>query len=66
MNPAVQPQCLLHSSFSHSFFFHFPFLAGDIGQLNLPVGMKDLNLAKTGVKGKATSEWVTSHILNMV
>ena len=40
------------------------FLAGDLTQWHLPVGMKDLNLYGTKVKGKATSEWkVTSQIL---
>ena len=58
-----QPQHVLILIFSSSFFFHFPFLClvalsgiGDIAQLNLPVGMKDLNLAGTEVTGKATSE----------
>jgi hypothetical protein len=32
------------------------FLAGDLAQMNLPVGMKDLNLRYTKVTGKATSE----------
>ena len=32
------------------------FLAGDITQWHLPVGMKDLDLWNTGVTGKATSE----------
>ena len=31
-------------------------LAGDLSQWHLPVGMKDLNLCGTKVKGKATSE----------
>jgi hypothetical protein len=39
-------------------FFPLPFflLAGDIGQMNLPVGMKDLDLGWTKVTGKAESE----------
>ena len=46
---------ILHSSFP----FHFLprrsmfFLAGDLTQWHLPVGMKDLNLFGTGVTGKA-------------
>ena len=32
------------------------FLAGDITQWHLPVGMKDLDLRGTNVTGKATSE----------
>ena len=32
------------------------FLAGDLTQWHLPVGMKDLNLGGTEVAGKATSE----------
>ena len=32
------------------------FLAGDLAQLQLPVGLKDLNLRGTEVTGKATSE----------
>jgi hypothetical protein len=56
-----QPQHVLHSSFSCFFFFSptsllMLFLAGDLTQWHLPVGMKDLNLESTGVTGKATSE----------
>ena len=32
------------------------FLAGDLTQWHLPVGMKDLDLSYTKVTGKATSE----------
>jgi hypothetical protein len=32
------------------------FLAGDLTQWHLPVGMKDLNLCNTKVTGKTTSE----------
>ena len=32
------------------------FLAGDLTQWHLPVGMKDLDLTATKVTGKATSE----------
>ena len=32
------------------------FLAGDLTQWHLPVGMKDLNLYGTNVTGKTTSE----------
>ena len=32
------------------------FLAGDLAQLHLPVGMKKVNLSSTKVAGKATSE----------
>ena len=32
------------------------FLAGDLTQWHLPVGMKDLNLSYTRVTGKTTSE----------
>jgi hypothetical protein len=43
------------------------FLAGDITQWHLPVGMKDLNLRDTKVTGKATSERsLTSYNFNMV
>ncbi len=53
-----------HTSFvPHFFFFFFSlprrsmlFLAGDLTQLQLPVGMKDLNLRYTKVAGKPTSE----------
>ena len=38
------------------FSYHILFLAGDIGQMNLPVGMQNLNLVNTKVTGKATSE----------
>ena len=55
-----QPQHVLRSSFS---FFLFSstlslmlFLAGDLTQWHLPVGMKDLDLEWTKVTGKATSE----------
>ena len=38
--------------FSFSFFFHSPFLAGDIAQMNLPVGMQSVNFhACTGITG---------------
>jgi hypothetical protein len=58
-----QPHFFPHSSlypFSLSSIF-LPrravfFLAGDVTRWHLPVGMKDLNLAKTKVTGKATSE----------
>ena len=62
MNPAVQPHTLPRSSF---LTFSFPsssfllprravvFLAGDLAHVHLPVGMKDLNLFRTGVTGKA-------------
>ena len=55
-----QPQHVLVPHFL--IFFFFPtsllmlFLAGDIKQWHLPVGMKDLNLRETKVTGKATSE----------
>ena len=49
MNPAVQPQHVLRSSFSHCLLL---FLAGDLTQWHLPVGMKDVNLRDTGVTGK--------------
>jgi hypothetical protein len=58
-----QPQHVLHSSI-FTFPFFSPtrtsslmlFLAGDLTQWHLPVGMQDLNLANTKVAGKATSE----------
>ena len=48
-----------HSLFS--FFFLLPrrsmlFLAGDLTQWHLPVGMKELDLYNTKVAGKTTSE----------
>ena len=60
-----QPQHVLHSSFlfssSSSSLLLVPrrsmlFLAGDLTQWHLPVGMKDLDLRYTKVTGKATSE----------
>ena len=56
-----QPQHVLHSSFSFSFFFSptsslMLFLAGDLTQWHLPAGMKDLNLGLTKVTGKTPSE----------
>jgi hypothetical protein len=45
-----------------SFFLFSPtsslllFLAGDLTQWHLPVGMQDLDLAETNVTGKAMSE----------
>ena len=60
MNAAVQPQ---HIFVPHLFFFIFSpprrsmlFLAGDLTQWHLPVGMQKLNLRYTKVTGKATSE----------
>jgi hypothetical protein len=37
---AARPSFLV---FSFSFSFHSSFLAGDIGQMNLPVGMQSVN-----------------------
>ena len=56
-----QPHTLPHSSLPPSprfLSFLLPrrsilFLAGDLAQLQLPVGMKDLNLSFTEVTGKA-------------
>ena len=53
-----QTQYILRSSFPFSPSFLLPrrsmlFLAGDLTQWHLPVGMKDLNLAETKVTGKA-------------
>ena len=61
---AIQPQYILRSSFpfflllfSYLVALHWVlFLAGDLTQWHLPVGMKDLDLEGTKVKGKATSE----------
>ena len=58
---AIQPHTLPYSSPSPSpRFFAFLlsrravfFLTGDLAQLKLPVGMKDLNLRSTKVTGKA-------------
>jgi hypothetical protein len=68
MNPAsacaaLMPHALLHSSrvsFFISCFLYFLlprrsimlFIAGDLAQLHLPVGMKDLYLPGTGVTGR--------------
>jgi hypothetical protein len=55
----AQPQHVLRSSFSFLLFYsslYMLFLAGDLTQWHLPVGMKDLNLRYTKVTGKATSE----------
>jgi hypothetical protein len=42
--------------FSFSFSFHSPFLAGDIGQMNLPVGMQSVDFSYCcGLEGKAES-----------
>jgi hypothetical protein len=42
--------------FSFSFFFHSFFLAGDIGQLNLPVGMQSVDFEYCeGITGTAES-----------
>ena len=50
---AARPSFLI---FSFSFFFHSPFLAGDIGQMNLPVGMKTVNFEDCeGLTGTAES-----------
>ena len=43
-----QPQHVLHSLFSHLSFFHSPFLAADIGQMNLPEGMQSVNFRDCG------------------
>jgi hypothetical protein len=57
-----QPHGFPHSSFSFSpssptrTLSLMLFLAGDLTQWHLPVGMKDLNLRRTGVTGKATFE----------
>ena len=53
-----QPQYILRSSFIFFSSFLLPrrsilFLAGDLAQLHLPVGMKKLNLSFTQVTGKA-------------
>jgi hypothetical protein len=42
--------------FSFSFFFQSPFFAGDIGQMNLPVGMQSVNFKDCdGLTGTAES-----------
>ena len=49
-----QPQNVPHFSFSHFFFFHSPFLAGDIGQMNLPEGMQTVDfMCCSGLTGTA-------------
>jgi hypothetical protein len=49
-----QPQHVLRSSFTFS--FHSSFLAGDIGQMKLPVGMQSVNFSYCrGLEGKAES-----------
>ena len=54
MNPAVQPHALPYSSFILFPLFALSlFLAGDLTQLHLPVGMQNLNLYNTRVTGKA-------------
>jgi hypothetical protein len=60
-----QPHSLPHSSLSFFFFLSPPhrsmlFVAGDLTQWHLPVGMKDLDLGFTKVTGKAQlikQEW---------
>ena len=55
---AVAPSFLIFF-FSSSFLLlrrSMLFVAGDLTQWHLPVGMEDLNLGYTGVTGKATSE----------
>jgi hypothetical protein len=43
--------------FSFSFFFHFPFLAGDIGQMNLPEGVQSVSFYDCkGITGTAELE----------
>jgi hypothetical protein len=56
-----RPAALPHSSIYPYPLFAFP-SAGDLAQLNLPVGMQDLILGLTGVTGKTTSVKVTSHM----
>jgi len=50
---AVRPSFLI---FSFSFSFHSSFLAGDIGQMNLPEGMQSVNFRScAGITGTAES-----------
>jgi hypothetical protein len=57
---AARPSFLIFLFFFFSFLSPTSslllFLAGDLAQWHLPVGMKDLNLRFTKVTGKATSE----------